>query len=85
MEMTTELKQKLEDAVWAAHSLFERGKTSGSSANMSFAHDGKNLRQCQRNLLRNTDRRRFFCPSSRRNPHRRKKAKQGMAASSGAI
>lgn len=26
MEMTTELKQKLEDAVWAAHSLFERGK-----------------------------------------------------------
>ena len=23
MEMTTELKQKLEDAVWAAHSLFE--------------------------------------------------------------
>ena len=27
MEMTTELKQKLEDAVWAAHSLFERGKT----------------------------------------------------------
>ena len=41
MEMTTELKQKLEDAVWAAHSLFERGKTSGSSANMSFAHDGK--------------------------------------------
>lgn len=24
------LKKKLEDAVWVAHSLFERGKTSGS-------------------------------------------------------
>ena len=34
------LKKKLEDAVWVAHSLFERGKTSGSSANMSFLHDG---------------------------------------------
>ncbi len=28
--------QEVQDAVWAAHSLFERGKTSGSSANMSF-------------------------------------------------
>ena len=35
------LERKLEDAVWAAHSLFERGKTSGSSANMSFLHEGK--------------------------------------------
>lgn len=34
------LQKKLQDAVWAAHSLFERGKTSGSSANMSFLHDG---------------------------------------------
>ena len=34
------LKKKLEDAVWVAHSLFERGKTSGSSANMSFLHNG---------------------------------------------
>ena len=41
MEMDKELEQKLEDAVWAAHSLFERGKTSGSSANMSFYHNGK--------------------------------------------
>jgi len=32
------LEKKLEDAVWTAHSLFERGKTSGSSANMSFRH-----------------------------------------------
>lgn len=31
-------EKKLEDAVWTAHSLFERGKTSGSSANMSFRH-----------------------------------------------
>lgn len=34
------LNKKLKDAVWAAHSLFERGKTSGSSANMSFLHEG---------------------------------------------
>lgn len=38
MEKT--LEQKLNDAVWAAKSLFERGKTSGSSANLSFLHDG---------------------------------------------
>lgn len=35
------LKQKLNDAVWIAHSLFERGKASGSSANMSFRHKDK--------------------------------------------
>lgn len=34
------LKKKLKDAVWVAHSLFERGKTSGSSANLSFLHEG---------------------------------------------
>jgi len=33
-----ELETKLEQAVWTAHSLFQRGKTSGSSANMSFRH-----------------------------------------------
>lgn len=42
LSMTTnfdpELEEKLEHAVWAAHSLFNRGKTSGSSANMSFRH-----------------------------------------------
>lgn len=32
------LREKIEAAVWAAHSLFERGKTTGSSANMSFRH-----------------------------------------------
>ena len=34
------LVQKLEDAVWIGRSLFERSKTSGSSANMSFFHNG---------------------------------------------
>lgn len=33
-----ELEKKLEEAVWVCHSLFNRGKTSGSSANMSFRH-----------------------------------------------
>lgn len=31
-----ELEEKMKDAVWAARSLFDRGKVSGSSANMSF-------------------------------------------------
>ncbi len=30
------LARQLRDAVWAAHSLFDRNKTTGSSANMSF-------------------------------------------------
>lgn len=34
------LQKKLNDAVWVAHSLFERGKTSGSSANLSILHNG---------------------------------------------
>jgi len=34
------LEKKLNDAVWVAHSLFQRGKTSGSSANLSFLHEG---------------------------------------------
>lgn len=36
--MDTILKAKLDDAIWAAKSLFERGKTAGSSANLSFRH-----------------------------------------------
>lgn len=39
--MDTELKQKLADAVWIGKSLFERNKTAGSSANISFFHEGK--------------------------------------------
>lgn len=30
------ISEELKQAVWVAHSLFERGKTSGSSANLSF-------------------------------------------------
>lgn len=40
MNKHTTFEQKLYDAVWIAHSLFDRGKTSGSSANLSFLHDG---------------------------------------------
>lgn len=36
------LEEKLEQAVWIAHSLFERGKTAGSTANMSF-RDGDRI------------------------------------------
>ncbi|MGL6200750.1 MAG: class II aldolase/adducin family protein [Lachnospiraceae bacterium] len=33
------LADKIEQAIWAANSLFARGKTAGSSANLSFRHD----------------------------------------------
>ncbi len=36
----TELEQKIQDAIWIAGQLFSRGKATGSSANMSFMHDG---------------------------------------------
>lgn len=35
-----DLNEKKTAAIWAAKSLFERGKTSGSSANISFLHEG---------------------------------------------
>lgn len=31
---------KYKDAIWIAKSLFDRGKVTGSSANMSFVHEG---------------------------------------------
>lgn len=34
-----ELNRKLEEAIWCARSLFQRGKVSGSSANLSFLHN----------------------------------------------
>lgn len=37
----TVLYKKLFNAIWIAHSLFERGKTSGSTANLSFLHEDK--------------------------------------------
>jgi ribulose-5-phosphate 4-epimerase/fuculose-1-phosphate aldolase len=37
--MDGELQQKLATAVWIARSLFERGKTAGSTANLSFRHN----------------------------------------------
>jgi L-ribulose-5-phosphate 4-epimerase len=39
--MDTLLEQKFADAVWTAHSLFDRGRTAGSSANMSFRHEDR--------------------------------------------
>ncbi len=37
-----ELKEKLDKAIWVARSLFERSRTTGSSANLSFLH-GKTM------------------------------------------
>lgn len=34
------LDSKIKDAIWIARELFERGKATGSSANLSFLHDG---------------------------------------------
>lgn len=36
--MDAVLKAKMDDAIWAAKSLFDRNKTAGSSANLSFRH-----------------------------------------------
>lgn len=38
--MLISLEEKLSEAVWVAHSLYVRSKTSGSSANLSFLHEG---------------------------------------------
>lgn len=35
------LTEKLEQAVWIAHTLFNRNKVAGSTANLSFLHEGK--------------------------------------------
>ncbi|GAB3806665.1 class II aldolase/adducin family protein [Virgibacillus kimchii] len=34
-----EIEQKLKDSIWIAKALFDRGKATGSSANLSFRHD----------------------------------------------
>lgn len=36
----SELDRKKEDAIWIAKTLFERGRATGSSANLSFLHEG---------------------------------------------
>lgn len=36
--MDEALREKFENAIWVAGSLFQRGKTAGSSANLSFRH-----------------------------------------------
>lgn len=35
------IDKKIEDAIWVAKSLFQRGKASGSVANLSFLHEDK--------------------------------------------
>lgn len=39
--MDKTLEKKLDDAIWIARSLFERGKATGSVANMSFLHENE--------------------------------------------
>lgn len=39
--MAKELTDKLATAVWVAKALFDRGKVTGSSGNISFRHEGK--------------------------------------------
>lgn len=36
--MEKELREKLDKAIWVAHNLFQRSRTTGSSANLSFLH-----------------------------------------------
>lgn len=35
------LDRKINDAIWVAHSLFQRGKATGSVANLSFVHEDR--------------------------------------------
>lgn len=35
------LQSLMEDTIWVAHSLFERGRTAGSTANISFRYNGQ--------------------------------------------
>jgi len=37
----TSLENKLKEAIWIAKTLYDRNKATGSSANLSFLHDGK--------------------------------------------
>ncbi|WP_227001794.1 class II aldolase/adducin family protein [Virgibacillus necropolis] len=39
--MDETLEKKLDGAIWVARSLFERGKATGSVANLSFLHENK--------------------------------------------
>lgn len=41
LHMDKELELKLQQAVWIGKSLFDRNRTTGSSANMSFFHNGR--------------------------------------------
>lgn len=41
MEEDSKLNEMYEEAIWTARSLFDRGKTSGSSANLSFLYEGR--------------------------------------------
>ncbi|WGG46450.1 class II aldolase/adducin family protein [Rossellomorea sp. DA94] len=39
--MDQSVDKKIKDAIWVAQSLFQRGKATGSVANLSFLHEGK--------------------------------------------
>lgn len=41
MGMDKSLEKKFDEAIWIARSLFERGKATGSVANLSFLHEDK--------------------------------------------
>lgn len=36
----SELNRKIEEAIWIGRALFDRGRATGSSANLSFLHEG---------------------------------------------
>lgn len=35
----SELQEKLDAAIWSAHTLFQKGLVSGSTGNISFLHE----------------------------------------------
>ena len=46
MENTIKIDQELAQAVWVAHALFDRGKTTGTTANISFINENRIYISC---------------------------------------
>lgn len=80
-----DLETILSEAVWAAHSLFRRGKTSGSSANLSVIHNGVIYISASGTLLWNPDHKRFLPPLRPTEPFCPEKAQQGAASAPDAL
>lgn len=68
----SELQEKLDAAIWSAHTLFQKGLVSGSTGNISFLHEhrmyisrsGAALEDCDRKISHRWICREQFCMES---------------------